>query len=170
MRTRPRSSRTPVLAGAAAALAARAALRGALLMKLRHDVARLNAGDHRPLLAGYAEDAVLRFHPGDHRWAGDHHGKPAIERFLREFVHAGLQGEIRDLWLGGPPWALTLVARFDDWATAPDGTRIYENRTVLVVRTRWGRIVEHQDFYEDTGRIETLEARLRELGIPPITS
>lgn len=163
-----RTRTTSAVTGAAAALAGRALLRRALLAKLRRDVAALNAGDHRPLLAGYAEDAVLRFNPGAHRWAGDHVGKPAIERFLRDFTHAGVQGEIRDLWLGGPPWALTLVARFDDGATAPDGTRIYENRTALVVRTRWGRIVEHEDFYEDTERIAAFEARLREFGITPV--
>lgn len=161
-------TRTPALGGAAAAFAARALLRRLLLAKFRRDVSRLNAGDHGPLLAGYAEDAVLRFNPGDHRWAGDHHGKPAIERFLRNFTAAGLQGEIKDLWIGGPPWALTVVARFDDAARAPDGTLIYANRICLVVRTRWGKIVEHQDFYEDTGRILALEATLQELGIAPV--
>ncbi|MDQ3631423.1 MAG: nuclear transport factor 2 family protein [Actinomycetota bacterium] len=158
----------PILTGVAVAFAARSGLRRGLLAKLRRDVARLNAGDHGPLLAGYADDAVLRFNSGDHRWAGEHHGKPAIERFLRNFTAAGLQGEIQDLWIGGPPWALTMVARFDDAARAPDGTPIYANRICLVVRTRWGKIVEHEDFYEDTGRILALEAKLRELGIAPV--
>ena len=161
-------TRTPVLAGAGAAFAARALLRRLLLAKFRRDVARLNAGDHAPLLAGYAPDAVLRFNPGEHRWAGVHRGKPAIERFLRNFTGAGIHGEIKDLWIGGPPWALTMVARFDNAAEAPDGTPIYANRTCLAVRTRWGRIVEHEDFYEDTGRILALEAKLRELGIAPV--
>jgi ketosteroid isomerase-like protein len=61
-----------------------------------------------------------------------------------------------------------MVARFDDAAETPDGTPIYANRVCLVVRTRWGRIVEHEDFYEDTGRILDLEAKLRELGIAPV--
>jgi len=161
-------TRIRFLTGAGAALAGRFLLRRGLLAKLRRDVARLNGGDHRPLLAGYAADAVLRFNPGDHRWAGEHRGKPAIERFLRNFTAAGLHGEIKDLWVGGPPWALTMVARFDNAAEAPDGTPIYANRTCLVVRTHWGKIVEHEDFYEDTGRILALEARLRELGIAPV--
>lgn len=161
-------NRIPVLTGAAAAFGARALLHRALLVKFRRDVARLNLGDHRPLLAGYADDAVLRFHPGPHRWAGEHRGKPAIERFLRDLTAAGLQGEIKDLWLGGPPWALTLVARFDDRATASDGAELYANRTCLVIRTRWGKIVEHEDFYEDTGLIATFEERLTERGIAPV--
>jgi ketosteroid isomerase-like protein len=148
-------------------LAGRVMLERVLLSKLRRDVRALNAGDYRPLLSGYAEDAVLRFNDGDHRWSGEHRGKAAIERFLHDFVGAGVQGELRELYLAGPPWRLRLVARFDDMATGADGEEIYRNRTVLVVRTRWGRIVHHEDYFEDTGRIAVLEARLRELGIAP---
>lgn len=149
-------------------IAGRTALSRLLLQKFRRDVAALNQGDHRPLLAGYANDAVLVFNRGDHRWSGEHHGKPAIDRFLRNFMAAGLQGDIRELFIAGPPWRLTLIARFDDHALGPDGAELYANRIILVVRTRWGRIVRHEDFYEDTARIQGLEARLRELGIAPV--
>jgi len=103
-----------VIAGAGVAVAARALFPRVLLLKLRRDVRRLNAGDYQPLLAGYAHDAVLHFNEGPHRWSGEHRGKAAIDRFLRDFTGAGLQGEIRALWIAGPPWALTMVARFDD--------------------------------------------------------
>jgi ketosteroid isomerase-like protein len=148
----------------------RAALIRLLLFKLKRDVASLNRGDHGPLLAGYAEDAVLHFNEGPHRWSGEHRGKAKIDRFLREFTHAGINGEIRGLWIGGPPWAMTLVVRFDDWAESPDGERIYANRTLLLARTRWSKIVEQQDFYEDTSRILAFEERLRELGVEPVAS
>jgi len=159
--------RSGVFTGVAGALLVRAVLIRALAAKLARDVERLNAGDRGPLLAGYAEDAVLLFNDGPHRWAGEHRGRAQIDRFLREFTRAGINGEIRALWIGGPPWAMTLVVRFDDWADRPDGERIYANRTVVVARTRWGRIVEQQDFYEDTTRIEAFEERLRELGVEP---
>lgn len=110
-------------AGAGIVLIGRGLLTRLLLLKLRRDVKRLNAGDHRPLLRGYADDAVLHFNDGPHRWSGEHRGKAAIERFLRDFVGAGLQGEIRALWIAGPPWALTMVARFDDRAISPPATR-----------------------------------------------
>ncbi|MCW2751896.1 MAG: hypothetical protein JWR83_3006 [Aeromicrobium sp.] len=58
-----------------------------MLIKLRHDVAALNAGDHKPLLAGYAKDAVIVFNDADHRWAGNHVGREAIGSFLANFVH-----------------------------------------------------------------------------------
>jgi hypothetical protein len=42
------------------------------------------------------------------------------------------------------------------------------NRTILLARTRWGRIVRREDFYEDSSRIERLERRLAELGVPAV--
>ncbi len=162
------SNRSGLIAGAAGALFIRGALIRVLLFKLRRDVAKLNAGDHGPLLGGYAKDAVLHFNEGPHRWSGEHVGKARIEDFLKEFTRAGINGEIRALWIGGPPWAMTLVVRFDDWAKAPDGREIYSNRTLLLARTRWGKIVEQHDFYEDTSRIQTLEDTLSELGIEPL--
>jgi len=159
-------NRASLLAGFVAALGFRALLTRLILLRLRRDLKRLNAGDYGPFLAAFAEDAVLRFNDGAHRWAGDHRGRAAIERFLKDFTSAGLQGEIRGLWAFGPPWALTLLARFDDEAKAPDGELIYANEVAIVARTRWGRIVEQEDFYRDSARIEALERRLQELGVP----
>ena len=62
------------------------------------------------------------------------------------------------------------MARFDDHATGPGGEELYSNRVVVLLRTRWGKIVRHEDFYEDTARIEALERRLRELGVRPVAS
>jgi ketosteroid isomerase-like protein len=146
-------------------LAIRVLLSRVLLLKLRRDVRALNAGDHRRVLSNYAQDAVLRFNEGEHRWAGEHRGKAAIALFLRNFVGAGLQGDIRELIVAGAPWRLTIIARFDDHAHDPTGKEIYRNSTVMLARTRWGRIVRHEDFYEDTQRLAALETRLSELGV-----
>ncbi|WP_121254080.1 nuclear transport factor 2 family protein [Nocardioides ferulae] len=159
---------TSLLTGAAVAVAARAAVPALIRAKLNGDVVRLGRGDYGPLLAGYAEDATLHFHEGDHRWEGTYRGKAAIEVFLKNFVAAGLTGEIGRVWVSGPPWAMEMCVRFDDAAHAPTGEQIYANRTVLWVRTRWGRIVEQRDFYEDTQRILDLDARLTEMGVPAI--
>lgn len=157
-----------VLVGAAVAVGARAGMIRLLTEKFAKDVAKLNAGDHTALLDAYADDFVLHFNDGAHRWAGDWVGKTGMDRFLRNFTAAGVQGEIRELATSGPPWAMTLWVRFDDHADAPDGTRIYENSTVLVLRTRWGKVVEQHDFYLDTGRILEFDRALDELGIPVI--
>lgn len=155
-----------IAAGAAAAVAARMALPHIIRAKLNRDLTRLNAGDYRPLLAGFADDAVLHFNEGPHRWSGSHVGKDGIERFLKNFVAAGLCGEFGRLWISGPPWAFELCVRFDDTAHAGDGERIYANRAVLWARTRWGKIVEQRDFYEDTSRLRDLDVKLAELGVP----
>jgi ketosteroid isomerase-like protein len=153
--------------GAATAIAARTLFVRALLFKLRRDVRALNRGDYRPLLSAFAEDAVLVFNDGEHRWAGEHRGKAAIERFLQSFVAARIEGEITELLVSGLPWRMTLAVRFDDHAHDPaSGAEIYRNRTALVAHTRWGRIVRQEDFYEDTARIDALERRLVELGVP----
>lgn len=161
-------TRSSVLVGAGAAVAANVLLKQALLVKFRRDVTRLNAGDHAPLLASYADDAVLHFNTGEHRWSGDHVGKPAIDRFLRDFTRARVQGDIKGVWLSGPPWALTMAVRFDDGAKGPSGEQLYENQTCLVLRTRWGKIVDQVDYYVDTKRIVGLEKRLNELGVEPV--
>lgn len=156
-----------MLIGAGAAIVGRALLPHVALLALQRDVRRLNDGDYRPVLSHYADDAVLRFHDGPHRWSGEHRGKPAIERFLQNFTRAGVRGGIKEIWISGPPWAATLAARFDDRATGPGGEELYANRVAMVLRTRWGRIVEHDDFFADTGRIEAFEEKLSALGVEP---
>lgn len=154
-----------LLIGACLATAGRAVVPRLLLLKFTRDVAKLNAGDHTSLLAAYADDFVLHFSEGDHRWSGDWIGKSGMDRFLQNFTAAKIQGEIRQIAISGPLWALTLWARFDDHADAPDGSRIYQNRTALVLRTRWGKIVEQEDFYADTERIAAFDRKLTELGV-----
>lgn len=155
------SRRLPIaLAGAGLTLTARALVSRALLLKIRRDVRALNGGDIRPLLFNFAVDAVLRFNDGEHRWAGEHGGKVAIAAFLRSFVDAGLQGHVSELFVCGPPWRTMLIARFDDHASDAAGEEIYRNRTLLLARARWGRIVSQEDFYEDTQRIVELERHL----------
>ncbi len=136
-------------------------MRGAMLKKLRRDLAAFNRGDYRPLLASFADDAVLVFADGEHRWAGQHNGRVSIEAFLHECVTAGLQGEFRDLLVGGPPWKMRAAVRFDDHAEGPDRTVVYNNRTMLYLATRWGKIVRQDDFFADTSRIEAFEQQLR---------
>jgi len=153
--------------GVGVAIAVRALIPQLLRFKFGRDLRRLNAGDYSGLLGAYSDDFVLHFNEGDHRWSGDWVGKAGMERFLQNFTAAHIQGTIRDIAISGPPWAMTLWARFDDHADTPDGTRIYQNRTTLVLRTRWGKIVEQDDFYADTAPIIALDRQLTELGIPP---
>jgi ketosteroid isomerase-like protein len=155
-------------AGAGAVLLARALLARALLLGFRRDARAINSGDYQPVLSHYREDAVLGFPEGPHRWSGEHRGKPAIARFLRNFVHAGLQGEVAEVLFAGAPWRLTIAARVSDRAHDASGRELYSNNVILLARTRWGRIVRHDDFFEDTQRIAVFESRLVERGVGPV--
>lgn len=161
-------NRKSLITGAALAVAGRGLLPKLLLAKFGPAVKKLNAGDHSTLLDAYADGAVLHFNDGDHRWAGDWIGKASIDRFLQNFTAAKVQGEIKQIATSGPPWALTMWVRFDDHADAPDGTRLYANRTVLVLRTKWGKVIEQEDFYVDTEAITALDRKLTELGVTPV--
>jgi ketosteroid isomerase-like protein len=154
--------------GFGVAVAGRSFIPFLLRFKFGRDVGRLNAGNYSNLLNAYADDFVLHFNEGDHRWSGDWKGKAGMERFLQNFTAAHIQGTIREIAISGPPWALTLWARFDDHADSADGTRIYQNRTTLVLRTRWGKIIEQDDFFADTAPLVALDGKLTELGIAPI--
>ena len=138
---------------------------------IRRNIARLNAGDYGPALAMYTDDATLTF-PGDNTWATmfrrhergrdaipTHRGRVEIEAFLRRYTEHGIQMVVDDILVNGPPWRARAAVRCHDWIPADDGGDAYDNRAVMWVRTRWGRIVEHED-YEDTQRTTAYDDRL----------
>ena len=132
--------------------------KSAVRWKIRRNVRALSRGDPKPLLAGYADDALLVF-PGTSSWAGEHRGKAAIEVFLQRFVAVGLVGEVHDILVNGPPWRTTVCVVFTDRAVDGDGTVVYENRAVLYARAVWGKIVYQEDF-EDTQKAEAFDSYL----------
>jgi len=146
------------LAGAATAAAARAAYAQAVRAVLRRNAGALMAGDPRPLLRMYAPDATMVF-PGAHSWGRTYRGRDEIEGFLRRFHAAGLRGELGAILVEGPPWATRIAAEFEDHAHDAAGTRVYENRALIVLRTRWGRVV-HEELYEDTQKVAAFDEHL----------
>lgn len=128
---------------------------------IRRNARALGQGNLRPLLAGYADDAVLIF-PGQSSWGGEHRGKAAIEAFLRRFVDVGLVGEVHDILVNGPPWRTTVCVLFTDRMNDEAGKLVYENRAVLFARVVWGKIVYQEDF-EDTHKVEAFDGYLAAL-------
>lgn len=121
-------------------------------------LARLRAGDHRPLLRLYADDVRFVF-PGESTFSGEVRGRQAMDRWLQRLVQAGLQNFAEQVLVSGPPWNMTLAMRGWDYVKAPDGRVVYENRYVLWGRMAWGRIKEYEA-YEDTGKLEALDRYL----------
>jgi len=130
---------------------------------IRRNVRALRQGDPGPLLAGYADDAVLVF-PGNSSWGGEHRGKPAIEAFLRFYLRAGLVGDPQDIVVNGPPWRTTACMFMLVHATDASGTVVYENRAIVFARAVWGKIVYQEDF-EDTHKAEAFDRYLTPRGL-----
>jgi ketosteroid isomerase-like protein len=133
--------------------------KAAVRWMIRRNIAVLTAGDPGPVLAGYADDAVLVF-PGNSTWSGEHRGKPAIESFLRRFLENRLVGEPHDIVVSGPPWKTTVCVLMTVEGTDQEGAVVYANRAILFARAKWGKIFYHEDF-EDTHKIEAFDAYIR---------
>lgn len=136
--------------------------KSAVRRMIRRNVDALRRGDPAPVLAAYADDAVLVF-PGDSSWSGEHRGKAAIEAFLRCFLEVGLVGETHEILVNGPPWRTSVCVLFSDRVVDPAGATVYENRAVLFGRIVWGKIVYHEDF-EDTQKVEAFDRYLARQG------
>jgi ketosteroid isomerase-like protein len=134
--------------------------KAAVRWMIRRNVRALASGDPRPLLAGYADSAVLVF-PGRSSRSGEYRGKAAIEGFLRRYLQDGVVGQAHEILVNGPPWRTVVCVRFNTQAKAPSGETVYDNRAVLFARARWGKIVYQEDF-EDTHKIDDFEAYLNE--------
>jgi ketosteroid isomerase-like protein len=132
---------------------------------IRRNLRALNAGDLQPVLAMFTDDAELRF-PGDNSWASQfrsadlgeatHRGKDEIEAFLRAYVATGMQMDVDDILVNGPPWRARAAVRVHHDATDGDGAVVYRNRAVLFVETRWGKVRVQED-YEDTQRVAAFD-------------
>lgn len=138
---------------------------------IRRSIDRLNQGDPGPALAVFRADAELSF-PGRNSWAemfrppvrgrerfATHRGKGEIEAFLDRYVAAGLQMEVEDILVNGPPWRTRVAVRVRDWSPGADGADRYCNRAVLFVESRWGKVLVQED-YEDTERAADFDALL----------
>jgi ketosteroid isomerase-like protein len=124
----------------------------------RNATALLDGRDPGPLLKMYADDAVLEF-PGESSWGPEYRGKAEIEGFLRRFLASGLTGSIGHVFVSGPPWATRIAVEFDDWALDEHGTKVYDNRSVIVFQTRFGKVVRER-VYEDTQKVAAFDELL----------
>ena len=137
---------------------------------MRHSINRLNAGDPSLLLKLAAPDAELAF-PGDNSWAtmyrpvtkgrqrhATHRGLDECRGFAQRFIDEGIQFEIEDILVNGPPWHMRIALRVRDFAPGSDGNDQYNNRAVAFLEVRWGRLIRWED-YEDTERVAEWDSR-----------
>jgi ketosteroid isomerase-like protein len=150
-----------------AAPLAQAVYAAALKALLRWQAGRLMEGDVDAFLQFYADDATIEF-PGDNSWGPVYRGKDEIRGFLERFLRVGLRGEIHEVLVSGPPWDTTVCVHFTDHARAPDGELVYENDAMIVLKSRWGKVVRER-VYEDTEKVAELD-RWLEQNEPALTA
>ena len=131
---------------------------------MRHCITKLNNGDAGLLLKLAQPDAYIAF-PGNNSWATmfrptakgrevhrTHDGIDECRAFAERFVDEGVQFEIEDILVNGPPWDTRVALRVRSHKPGPDGLDEYNNRAVAFLETRWGRLSAWED-YEDTERV-----------------
>lgn len=136
---------------------------------MRHSVRRLNDGDYSLMLRMAHPDFELAF-PGHNTWAtmfreqvvsrhrhATHRGIDEATAFAERFVAERVTFEIEDIVVNGPPWNTRIVVRAHNWISGADGDE-YNNRAVLWLEVRWGRLVRWED-YEDTQRVAAWDER-----------
>ncbi len=135
---------------------------------VRYGIARLNRGDFGLLFRLAHPDFELAF-PGDNSWAtmfrpvvrdrqphATHRGIDEATDFAQRFADEGVQLVIEDILVNGPPWNTRIAVRAHDFIPGSDGD-LYNNRAVLFLELRWGRVVRWED-YEDTERVSAWDA------------
>ena len=102
--------------------------KAAVRWMIRRNIAALNAGDYRPALAMFADDAdadlprrqllvphVPRAATGPARPRRPTGASAEIEAFLQRYVEHGIQMEVEDILVNGPPWNTRVAAVVHDW-------------------------------------------------------
>jgi ketosteroid isomerase-like protein len=126
--------------------------------QVRRVVAKSRAGDMSATLALWADDGHFQF-PGRSSWTADLHSTDEIGVWYERFARVGLQLHPEEILVKGWPWRTTACVHFTDTATDPSGTVVYENRGVLFVRMRWGKIT-YGTVYEDTQKVADFDEYL----------
>jgi ketosteroid isomerase-like protein len=145
---------------------------------IRRNIRLLNEGRYDPALAMFASDAELTF-PGQNSWsrqyrvpggsrtqAVTHRGRDEIQSFLQRYVEFGIQMEVEDILVNGPPWRTRVAVRAQTFVPSTAGPDRYNNRAVAFIELRWGRIVRWED-YEDCERVAEWDRSKGSVGAMP---
>lgn len=132
---------------------------------MRHSVKKLNGGDATMFLKLAHPDATIAF-PGNNSWARmfgqpasgrerhvTHDGLAECTAFAERFVTEGVQFQVEDILVNGPPWNTRIALRVVSSVAGPIGEPdVYTNRAIALLEIRWGRLIAWED-YEDTERV-----------------
>jgi hypothetical protein len=119
--------------------------------RVRRGIQQLNEGNAEFVLGLAVPDFELAF-PGDNSWAAmyrpvkksrerhvTHRGVAEVRVFAQRFIAAGIQYQIDEILVNGPPWNTRVAMRAVDWVVGPDGADSYNNRMVSFLELRGAR-------------------------------
>jgi ketosteroid isomerase-like protein len=161
----------PVLEGHGPKTEGAAMYKALVRARVRRGIQRLNEGNAEFVLGLAVPDVELAF-PGDNSWAAmyrpvkksrerhvTHRGVAEVRAFAQRFIAAGIQYQIDEILVNGPPWNTRVTMRAVDWVVGPDGADTYNNRMVSFLALRWGKIVSWE-VYGDTQRVTAWDEAL----------
>ncbi len=135
---------------------------------MRYSVKKLNEGDYSMMLKMAHPNFELAF-PGNNSWAtmfrpqqtgrhrhATHRGIDEASAFADRFVAEGIQFQVEDILVNGPPWHTRIAVRIHSFVEDAAGDS-YNNRALLFLEVRWGRLIRWED-YEDTERVAAWDA------------
>ncbi len=130
----------------------------------RRNFERVNTHDYDALLAACAPDVRHSF-GGDHALGGVRRDRAALGRWFARLgrLTPDMELIVRDVWVKGLPHDTTVVMRWTNTATRPDG-RPYVNHGVHVIAMRWGKVTAI-DANEDSQAVVELLRELADHGM-----
>lgn len=135
---------------------------------------RVNDHDYGAILAACAPNIHHRF-GGDHALGGERHDRETLGLWFERLgrLCPDMRLTVHDVWVKGLPHDTTVLLRWTNEATRPDGGR-YVNHGVHVISMRWGKVTAI-DANEDSQAVAELLAQLAASGVAeaeadPITS
>lgn len=135
---------------------------------------RVNDHDYDGLLRACRPDVHHRF-GGDHALGGERHDREALGAWFERLgrLTPDMVLTVHDVWVTGLPHDTTVVMRWTNTASRPDGGT-YRNHGVHVISMRWGKVTRI-DANEDSQAVVELLDELAAHGVaeaaaPAITS
>ncbi len=130
----------------------------------RKNFERVNQRDFRSLLNDCVPNVHHRF-GGDHALSGERHDREALGLWLDRLgrLAGDMKLIVRDVWVKGLPHNTTILVRWTNTETLPDGSP-YENHGVHVIKMRWFKILDI-DANEDSQAVAESLQKKAALGI-----
>jgi ketosteroid isomerase-like protein len=120
--------------------------------RVRRAYAGFDRGDPSVALRAFGEGSSFTF-GGCSPLAAELTGREQIDSWFAGLMRLGLEWEVEEVIVSGPPWAIRIVTRYTSRARGPDGLVEMLNRGVQYARFRWFKVAAER-VYPDTAEFD----------------